>query len=203
MEEGEHAGGLCNHIGTEPCTDVEGHLGMLLEPKVRAGGRLGSQQPTGGAWSKKNRCEHPGKVQGERKPSNYQRARNRQEPESQELKSKEQGVRGGEWPPAITKDKEKQVSAGFGNKNDLSERGHWLRWQVRFPRWRGGNGSPCSEECVGGEAGGRHGQRAGFSHAGERDKDAAAGKCQQGCHGSAFMFSFSKDERDLSMFNAQ
>lgn len=112
----------------------------------------------------------PGKVQRERKPRNYQRTRSRQEPESQEPTSKAQGVLGGEWPPANTKDKEKQVSARFGyKKNDLSERGHWLRWQARFPRWRGGNGSPCSEECVGGEAGGQHGQRAGFSHAEERE----------------------------------
>lgn len=89
---------------------------MLLEPRVRPGGRVRSRQPTGGAWSKENRCEHPGKVQGERKPRNYQRTRNRQEPESQEMKLKEQGVRGGEWPPAITKDKEKQVSAGFATR---------------------------------------------------------------------------------------
>lgn len=56
--------GPMHPLGTEPCTGVEGHLGRLLEPKVRAGGRLGSQQSTDGAWSKESGCDHLGKCRG-------------------------------------------------------------------------------------------------------------------------------------------
>lgn len=85
------------------------------------------------------------------------------------------GTECAEWGVARSdQDREGKTSSCWigRQRGRLSNGGHWLLGQEQLSRGRGGHGSPCPEECVGGEAGG-HGMVARARTAVSKDRSRA------------------------------
>lgn len=199
--DGRNAGGRGNDPGDRGTCGHRASGHAALEPGVQAGPEVVGEQESqlGERCRVKTSLETSLRCAAFKGESEDKKLARAWEPGSTE--SRERRVLSSKWPPLMRKDKGRHASVGFGNReNGLSKKGQRLPWQELLARSKAGNVCPCSEECVGGEAGGRPTRRPASTPGFQPCGGGAIRRQPQGnangpVMGVLFGF-FAKDERD-------